>query len=87
MVYAGPVRGESYGIGAPSSARDDYNAALNELRDNGFGFGYYTPENVKIMGSLSVYETGLQDTTGDLREENYWLSRVVADTTDQVDVS
>ena len=87
VVYAGPVRGESYGIGAPSSARDDYNAALNELRDNGFGFGYYTPENVKIMGSLSVYETGLQDTTGDLREENYWLSRVVADTTDQVDVS
>ena len=87
VVYAGPKRDETYGIGAPSSARDDYNAALNELRDNGFGFGYYTPENVKIMGSLSVYETGLQDTTGDLREENYWLSRVVADTTDQVDVS
>ena len=87
VVYAGPKRDETYGIGAPSSARDDYNAALNELRDKGFGFGYYTPENVQIMGSLSVYETGLQDTTGDLREENYWLSRVVADTTDQVDVS
>ena len=87
VVYAGPARNETYGIGAPSSARDDYNAALNELRDEGFGFGYYTPENVQIMGSLSVYENGLQDTTGDLREENYWLSRVVADTTDQVDVS
>jgi len=87
VVYAGPERSQTYGIGSPSSARDDYNQSLNELRDNGFGFGYYSPENVQIMGSLSVYETGLKDTTGDLREENYWLSRVVADTTDQVDVS
>ena len=87
VVYAGPERSQTYGIGSPSSARDDYNQSLNELRDNGFGFGYFSPENVQIMGSLSVYETGLKDTTGDLREENYWLSRVVADTTDQVDVS
>jgi hypothetical protein len=85
-VYIGPVRDDVFGIGGPASARDDYNEALNNLRAAGFGFGYYDP-NVTIAASLEGYEGGLTDLDGTMREENYWLSRIVAATSDAVDVS
>ena len=85
-VYIGPVRDDTYGIGGPASARDDYNEALNRLRTLGYGFGYYSPE-VTIQATLEGYEGGLADLDGTLREENYWLSRIVAATSDAVDVS
>ena len=86
IVYVGPKRTDSYGISTVSSARDDYNEALNNLRDEGYGFAYYSPK-VDIQGSLGVYEGGVTDFDSTLRDENYWLSRVIADTSDAVDMS
>ena len=86
IIYAGPKRTESYGISTVSSARDDYNEALNQIRDEGYGFAYYTPK-VEIMGSLGVYEGGMLDFDSTLRDENYWLSRVISETSDVVDMS
>lgn len=85
-IYVGPERTDVYGIGGPASARDDYNEALNELRANGYGFAYYDPK-VTIEATLAGYEGGLIDLDGTMREENYWLSRIVAATSDSVDVS
>jgi hypothetical protein len=86
IVYVGPKRTDSYGISTVSSARDDYNEALNNIRDEGYGFAYYSPK-VDIQGSLGVYEGGVTDFDSTLRDENYWLSRVIADTSDAVDMS
>lgn len=86
VVYMGKTRSNDYSISAISSARDDYNEALNEIRDNGFGFAYFSPE-VAIEGSLGVYEGGAIDFDGTSREENYWLSRIVVATSDVLDVS
>ena len=86
IIYAGPKRTETYGISTVSSARDDYNEALNEIRDEGYGFAYYSPK-VEIMGSLQVYENGSADFDSSLRDENYWLSRVISETSDVVDIS
>ena len=55
IIYVGPKRTDAYGITTVSSARDDYNEALNEIRDEGYGFAYYSPK-VEIWGSLQVYE-------------------------------
>lgn len=86
VVYIGHQRYDDYGISSVSSPRDDYNAALNEVRDGGYGFGYFSPE-VTIKGSLGVYEGGSMDFDGTLRDENYWLSRIVVETSDALDVS
>lgn len=86
VVYIGHQRYDDYGISSVSSPRDDYNAALNEVRDGGYGFGYFSPE-VTIKGSLGVYEGGSDDFDGTLRDENYWLSRIVVETSDALDVS
>ncbi len=86
IVYVGPKRTDSYGISTVSSARDDYNEALNNIRDEGYGFAYYSPK-VDIQGSLGVYEGGVTDFDSTLRDENYWLSRVIAETSDAVDMS
>jgi hypothetical protein len=86
IVYVGPKRTDSYGISTVSSARDDYNEALNNIRDESYGFAYYSPK-VDIQGSLGVYEGGVTDFDSTLRDENYWLSRVIADTSDAVDMS
>ncbi len=86
IVYVGPKRTDSYGISTVSSARDDYNEALNNVRDESYGFAYYSPK-VDIQGSLGVYEGGVTDFDSTLRDENYWLSRVIADTSDAVDMS
>ena len=86
VVYIGHQRYDDYGISSVSSPRDDYNAALNEVRDGGYGFGYLSPE-VTIKGSLGVYEGGSDDFDGTLRDENYWLSRIVVETSDALDVS
>ena len=86
IIYAGPKRTDSYGISTVSSARDDYNEALNDIRDQGYGFAYYSPK-VEIMGSLGVYEGGVTDFDSTLRDENYWLSRVITETSDVVDMT
>ena len=86
IVYVGPKRTDSYGISTVSSARDDYNEALNNIRGEGYGFAYYSPK-VDIQGSLGVYEGGVPDFDSTLRDENYWLSRVIAETSDAVDIS
>lgn len=86
IIYAGPRRNDAYGISTVSSARDDYNEALNDIRDQGYGFAYYSPK-VEIMGSLGVYEGGVIDFDSTLRDENYWLSRVITETSDVVDMS
>ena len=86
VVYIGHQLYDDYGISSVSSPRDDYNAALNEVRDGGYGFGYFSPE-VTIKGSLGVYEGGSMDFDGTLRDENYWLSRIVVETSDALDVS
>ncbi len=86
IVYVGPKRTDSYGISTVSSARDDYNEALNNVRDESYGFAYYSPK-VDIQGSLGVYEGGVPDFDSTIRDENYWLSRVIADTSDAVDMS
>ena len=86
IIYVGPKRTETYGISTVSSARDDYNEALNDIRDQGYGFAYYSPK-VEIMGSLGVYEGGVTDFDSTLRDENYWLSRVITETTDVVDMT
>jgi hypothetical protein len=86
VVYIGYQREDDYGISSVSSPRDDYNAALNEVRDGGYGFGYFSPE-VTIKGSLGVYEGGSFDSDGTPHEENYWLSRIVVQTSDALDVS
>jgi hypothetical protein len=87
FIYAGPERDSDYGITTVSSSKDDYNEALNELRDNGVIFGYYGVTTKPIQASLSVYEGGLTDSDGTLRDENYWLSRVAGETSDDLDVS
>ena len=86
IVYVGPKRTASYSISTVSSARDDYNEALNNLRDEGYGFAYYSPK-VDIQGSLGVYEGGVPDFDSTIRDENYWLSRVISETSDVVDMS
>ena len=86
IIYAGPKRPDNYGISTVSSARDDYNESLNQIRDEGYGFAYYSPK-VEIMGSLQVYEGGSLDFDSTLRDENYWLSRVISETSDVVDMS
>ena len=86
VVYMGIQRDDDYGISTLSSARDDYNEALNEIRDKGYGFAYFSPD-VTIKGSLGVYEGGSADYDGTSREENYWLSRIVVATSDALDVT
>tara|TARA_R110002020_G_scaffold10668_10_gene40628 strand:+ start:14637 stop:16808 length:2172 start_codon:yes stop_codon:yes gene_type:complete len=86
IIYAGPKRTDAYGISTVSSARDDYNEALNDIRDQGYGFAYYSPK-VEVMGSLGVYEGGVTDFDSTLRDENYWLSRVITETSDVVDMT
>ena len=78
VVYIGYQRDNDYGISSVSSPRDDYNAALDEIRDGGYGFGYFSTE-VTIKGSLVVYEGG--------SDENHWLSRIVVETSDTLDFS
>lgn len=78
VVYIGYQRENDYGISSVSSPRDDYNAALDEIRDGGYGFGYFSTE-VTIKGSLGVYEGG--------SDENHWLSRIVVETSDTLDFS
>ena len=86
IIYVGPKRTDAYGITTVSSARDDYNEALNQIRDEGYGFAYYSPK-VSIDGTLKVYETGMLDFDSSFKDENYWLSRVTQATSDVVDIS
>lgn len=89
FIYFGPSRDSDYGITTVSSSKDDYNEALNELRDKGAVFGYYSTavpaSNIEV--SLESYLGGIEDLDGTFREENYWLSRVVGDIDEELDIS
>jgi len=89
FIYFGPSRDSDYGITTVSSSKDDYNEALNELRDKGAVFGYYSkavPAS-NIQASLESYLGGIEDLDGTFREENYWLSRVVGDIDEELDTT
>ena len=89
FIYFGPSRDSDYGITTVSSSKDDYNEALNELRDKGAVFGYYStavPAS-NIQASLESYLGGTEDLDGTFREENYWLSRVVGDIDEELDTT